>query len=98
MNILSESGLRYNCGQLAAKNREKCAGETIHFIDSTPVEVCKNNKILRHKVARDCASRGKSTKGWFFGFSNRESGCFRRTDKELENAGIIVKEPKAGDS
>lgn len=51
-----------------AKNREKCAGETIHFIDSTPVEVCKNNKILRHKVARDCASRGKSTKGWFFGF------------------------------
>ena len=27
-----------------AKNREKCAGETIHFIDSTPVEVCKNNQ------------------------------------------------------
>ena len=68
MNILSESGLCYNCGQLAAKNREKCAGETIHFIDSTPVEVCKNNKILRHKVARDCTSRGKLTKGWFFGF------------------------------
>ena len=51
-----------------AKNREKCAGETIHFIDSTPVEVCKNNKISRYKVAKDCASRGKSTKGWFFGF------------------------------
>ena len=138
MNILSESGLRYNYGQLAAKNREKCAGETIHFIDSTPVEVCKNNKILRHKVARDCTSRGKSTKGWFFGFklhgvctadmivesltfttgsvhdskmaqkltkgiigkafSNGESACFRHADKELENAGIIVKEPKAGDS
>ena len=31
-------------------------------------------------------------------FSNGESGCFRRADKELENAGIIVKEPKAGDS
>ena len=51
-----------------AKNREKCAGETIHFIDSTPVEVCKNNKISRHKVAKDCTSRGKSTKGQFFGF------------------------------
>ena len=38
-----------------AKNREKCAGETSHFIDSTPVEVCKNNKILRHKLAKDYA-------------------------------------------
>ena len=34
-----------------AKNREKCAGETIHFIDSTPVEVCKNNQQPRRRAS-----------------------------------------------
>lgn len=53
---------------LLEKNRENCAGQTAHFADSTPVEVCKNNKISRHKVAKAVASRGKSTKGWFYGF------------------------------
>ncbi|MBR6078962.1 MAG: hypothetical protein IKP60_02220 [Treponema sp.] len=43
-------------------------GQKVHFVDSTPVEVCKNSKISRHRVARGYASRGKSTKGWFFGF------------------------------
>ena len=51
-----------------AKNREKMKGQKIHFVDSTPVEVCKNSKISRHRVARGYASRGMSTKGWFFGF------------------------------
>ena len=53
---------------ILAKNREKCGGRRVHFVDSTPVEVCENNKISRHKVAKGFASRGKSTKGWFFGF------------------------------
>ena len=51
-----------------AKNRERMRGRKVHFVDSTPVEVCKNSKISRHRVARGYASRGKSTKGWFFGF------------------------------
>ncbi len=50
------------------KNREKCSACKVHFVDSTPIEVCKNNKISRNKVAKGYASRGKSTKGWFFGF------------------------------
>jgi len=52
-----------------AKNREKCAGEQTHFMDLMPVELCKNNKILRHKVGKDSASRGKSPKGCFFRFT-----------------------------
>lgn len=46
-----------------AKNRKKMKWQKIHFVDSTPVEVCKNSKIPRHRVAREYASRGKSTKG-----------------------------------
>ncbi|MCQ2240077.1 transposase [Treponema sp.] len=35
---------------------------------STPVTVCENRYISSHKVAKAIASRGKSTKGWFYGF------------------------------
>lgn len=41
---------------------------SIHFIDSTPVSTCLNRRIFSHKVTRGFASRGKSTKGWFYGF------------------------------
>jgi hypothetical protein len=44
----------------------KCTG--ISFIDSTPVSVCKNKRIPRHKVFDGIAQRGKSTMGYFFGF------------------------------
>lgn len=40
----------------------------IHFIDSTPVSTCLNRRIFSHKVTKGFASRGKSTKGWFYGF------------------------------
>ncbi len=40
----------------------------VHFIDSTPVSTCLNRRIFSHKVTSDFASRGKSTKGWFYGF------------------------------
>ena len=53
---------------ILAKNRALCKNKEAHFIDSTPVEVCKNNKISRHRVTKGYSSRGKSTKGWFFGF------------------------------
>lgn len=39
----------------------------IHFMDSTPVTTCLNRRIFSHKVTNSFASRGKSTKGWFYG-------------------------------
>jgi len=39
-----------------------------HFIDSTPITVCYNYNIYNHKVTLGLAKRGKSTKGWFYGF------------------------------
>lgn len=46
--------------------RGECTG--ISFVDSTPLEVCRPKRIYRHRVFRDLAKRGRSTKGWFFGF------------------------------
>ena len=40
----------------------------ISFVDSTPLRVCKNQRIHIHKVFRDVAQRGKCSMGWFFGF------------------------------
>ena len=47
-----------------------CLGEStgIAFIDSTPIRVCKNKRIPRHKVFEGIAQRGKSTVGYFYGF------------------------------
>lgn len=42
--------------------------DDVFYVDSTPVSVCENRYISSHKVAKGVASRGKSTKGWFFGF------------------------------
>ena len=43
-----------------------CSGLSI--IDSSPLAVCKNKRIQRHKTFKSLAKRGKSTMGWFFGF------------------------------
>ena len=48
-------------------NRLNCT-ENVFYVDSTPVSVCENRYISSHKVMKGLASRGKSTKGWFFGF------------------------------
>lgn len=40
----------------------------VHFIDSTLVSTCLNRRIFNHKVTNGFAARGKSTKGWFYGF------------------------------
>lgn len=48
-------------------NRLNCA-ENEFYVDSTPVTVCENRHVPSHKVCKGVASRGKSTKGWFFGF------------------------------
>jgi len=40
----------------------------IAFIDSTPMVVCHNRRISRHKVFAGLAARGKNSMGWFYGF------------------------------
>jgi hypothetical protein len=40
----------------------------ISFIDSTPLPVCHNRRIERHKVFAGLAARGKTSMGWFYGF------------------------------
>lgn len=41
----------------------KCIG--ISFIDSTPLRVCKNQRILQNKSFKGIAQRGKFSMGWF---------------------------------
>jgi hypothetical protein len=40
----------------------------VYFFDSTALSVCFNWNISTHKVAKDFAGRGKTSKEWFFGF------------------------------
>lgn len=40
----------------------------IYYLDSTPLAVCHNRRIGRHKVFAGLAARGKTSIGWFFGF------------------------------
>lgn len=44
----------------------RCTG--ISFVDATPLAVCHNRRIGRHKVFDGLASRGKTSMGWFYGF------------------------------
>jgi len=44
----------------------QCSG--VSFIDSTPLAVCHNRRIPRHRVFRGVAQRGKNSVDWFFGF------------------------------
>ena len=43
-------------------------GTGVAFIDSTPLAVCHNRRIGRHRVFAGIATRGKSGMGWFYGF------------------------------
>ena len=47
---------------------DRCTG--ISFVDSTPLRVCKNQRIHIHKVFKGMAQRGKCCKGWSFGFKS----------------------------
>jgi hypothetical protein len=40
----------------------------LSYVDSTPIPVCHNKRIYRHKVFKGLAAKSKSTMGWFFGF------------------------------
>lgn len=57
-------------------------GNREHYVDSTEVPVCKNHNIYNYKVAKEIARRGKTTKGWFYGF--KMHGVYTR-EGDLEN-------------
>lgn len=52
--------------ELFQQLKGKCTG--ISIVDSTPLPVCHNLRIPRHKTFSGLAQRGKSSTGWFFGF------------------------------
>ncbi len=43
-------------------------GTGVAFIDSTPLAICHNRRIGRHRVFAGIATRGKNSMGWFYGF------------------------------
>ena len=45
---------------------DTCTG--ICFVDSTPLRVCHNQRILIHKTFEGLAEHGKCSMGWFLGF------------------------------
>jgi len=49
-----------------AQLKGRCTGITI--VDSSPIAVCDNLRISRHRVFAKVAARGKSSTGWFYGF------------------------------
>lgn len=54
---------------LTAFMQSRCGqSKGIVFVDSTPLCVCKNIRISRHKTCKQEAQRGKSSTGWFYGF------------------------------
>jgi hypothetical protein len=55
--------LRY----LLLLNRNQNKNE-LYFMDATALSVCTNGNIPSHRVTKGFFSRGKTTKGWFYGF------------------------------
>lgn len=54
---------------LAAFMQSRCGkSDGIAFVDSTPLCVCDNIRIPRHKTFAGIAGRSKSSTGWFYGF------------------------------
>src|SRR5512144_1133992 len=46
----------------------KGACDGISIVAATSLAVCDNRRIARHRVFQDCAMRGKTSLGWFYGF------------------------------
>jgi hypothetical protein len=62
---LAQSVLVPLCAYLSTR---RVTSKGISYVDSTPLRVCCNKRIPRHKVFRGTARRGKSSTGWFYGF------------------------------
>jgi hypothetical protein len=50
---------------LLSKKGEKTG---LYFVDSSPIKVCHNRRINKHKTFKGIAERGKHSMGWFYGF------------------------------
>jgi len=49
--------------------RKQCKqGVNLQFADSTRLQACNIKREFIHKVAKDVATKSKSTMGWFYGF------------------------------
>ncbi|ABM39998.1 hypothetical protein Pnap_4936 (plasmid) [Polaromonas naphthalenivorans CJ2] len=46
----------------------KCAYTGLSITDVTPLAVCYNLRISRHRVIKGSAQHGKYSTGWFYGF------------------------------
>ena len=75
----------------------KCTG--ISFVDSTPLRVCRNQRILIHKTFKGIAQRGKCSMGWFFDYklhlitklkSNIEGSIMKISDRLLLGKWAII--------
>ena len=53
---------------LAYLSSKKGKETDMYIVDSTPLRVCNNHCIFRHKLFADIAKRSKHSMGWFFGF------------------------------
>jgi hypothetical protein len=62
---LSQSVLIPLCAYL---NTRRVTSKGIAFVDSTPLRICHNKRIPRHKGFKGTAERGKGSMGWFYGF------------------------------
>ena len=49
-------------------SRDKITEILAHFVDSTLLRVCRNQRIHMHKVFKGIAQRGLCSMGWFYGF------------------------------
>lgn len=70
----------------------------IYYIDSTPLPVCHNRRIGKHKVFEGLAARGKTTMGWFFGFKlhlvfnhQREIVALKLTPGNVSDIAVVPK-------
>lgn len=54
--------------QYLLKLNRKMNHDGLYFMDATALSVCTNGNISSHRVTKGYASRGKTTKGWFYGF------------------------------
>ena len=57
----------------------KCTG--ISFVDSTPLRVCRNQRIHLHKTFKGIAQRGKCSMGWVDSFQSFTLFLFAKISK-----------------
>lgn len=62
---LAQSVLIPLCAYLHTR---RVSSRGIAFVDSTPIKVCHNRRIGRHRTFAGIAQRGKDSVDWFYGF------------------------------